>query len=57
MKAAVFRLRASQCVHRALIFVNKTEQTDAIILDSKFEPEKWMIKAGAVRTGNGNLTR
>ena len=57
MKAAVVRLRAAKCVHRALIFVNKTEQTDAIIMDSKFEPEKWMIKAGAVRTGNGSLTR
>ena len=26
MKAAVFRLRAPKCVHRELIFVNKTEQ-------------------------------
>ena len=27
---------------------------DAIIMDSKFEPEKLMIKARAVRTGNGS---
>ena len=27
-----------------------------MIMDSKFEPEKLMIKARAVRTGNGNLT-
>ena len=50
MKATVFRLRAPECVHRALIFVKKTEER-CHDMNSKFEPEKPMIKAAGLFRG------
>ena len=57
MKAAVFPLRAPPQVCTSLTDICKKKQNrDAMIMNCKFEPEKLMIKARAVRTSNGSLT-